>query len=267
MAGLEGKRIVLTGSRKIEELSTIVQKQGGIPLWRPTQGKVVIDDAAVDASVSAFLDSAYDWTFFTTGIGFDILVEAAARIRAKDAFMKKLQESWIAARGYKTVKSLQSLGLEPSVRDEDGTMAGLIRAFPPNAVTGCRVALQLYGDPSPRLTAWLSEQGAEVENLLPYVYSEPNPEDVQQLLEEICTGVVDAVTFTSTPQVRHLLAFARRLGMHETVFAAFENSVVAVAVGKVTAEALREEGVTRIVSPAQERMGSMIVELAKYYGP
>ena len=35
--------------------------------------------------------------------------------------------------------------------------------------------------------------------------------------------------------------------------------------GKVTAEALVEEGIERIVVPQHERMGAMIVELVHYF--
>ncbi|MDP4107042.1 MAG: uroporphyrinogen-III synthase, partial [Bacillota bacterium] len=42
-------------------------------------------------------------------------------------------------------------------------------------------------------------------------------------------------------------------------------NVTAAAVGKVTAEALKEEGVERIITPEIERMGAMIIELSNYY--
>lgn len=265
MTGLEGKRVVLTGSRKLDELSAIVRNQGGTPVLRPMQGKVVIDDADVDRAVNEFLDAAYDWVIFTTGIGLEILHQASIRIRAEEAFLKKLRDSWIAARGYKTIKYLKILGLEPSIRDDDGTTAGLIRAFPHQAVNGCRVALQLYGETAPRLTKWLAEEGAHVESILPYTYSEPNSAEMDQLVQEILDASVDAVTFTSTPQVRHLFEFARKRQIYNQLLQSFTAPVVAVAVGKVTAEALKEEGVQRVVAPDLERMGSMIVELAKFY--
>ena len=43
------------------------------------------------------------------------------------------------------------------------------------------------------------------------------------------------------------------------------DKTVATAVGKVTAEALREEAIERIVVPEHERMGAMIIELAHYF--
>ncbi|MNH47769.1 uroporphyrinogen-III synthase [compost metagenome] len=44
----------------------------------------------------------------------------------------------------------------------------------------------------------------------------------------------------------------------------FDDKVLAVSVGRITSEALKEEGVQRIIMPEHERMGSMIVELGKY---
>ena len=42
--------------------------------------------------------------------------------------------------------------------------------------------------------------------------------------------------------------------------------VLAVAVGKVTAEALYEEGVNRVLFPEEERMGSMVVAMSRHFG-
>ena len=44
--------------------------------------------------------------------------------------------------------------------------------------------------------------------------------------------------------------------------AAFDEEVLAVAVGPVTADALREAGVTRVVEPVRARLGSMVHALA-----
>lgn len=54
------------------------------------------------------------------------------------------------------------------------------------------------------------------------------------------------------------------MGQKEELQHLFEQHVLAVAVGKVTAEALKEEGVSRILAPALERMGAMIIELSQY---
>ena len=53
-------------------------------------------------------------------------------------------------------------------------------------------------------------------------------------------------------------------GAWTEIIHSFKADVLAVAVGKVTAEALREEGIERILAPENERMGAMIIELSNY---
>ncbi|MBP1156864.1 MULTISPECIES: uroporphyrinogen-III synthase [unclassified Paenibacillus] len=265
MRRLEGKRIALTGPRKAAELSIMVEKLGGIPVVRPTQGTVAIEREKVEKKITDLIENGTDWIIFTTGVGTEMLVQAAESMGVAEAFIDTLRRTQIAARGYKTVKYLKSLGLEPTVRDDDGTTVGILRALKPYDLHGRRVALQLYGDHAPRLVGWLGEQQAQYYEILPYVHVPPEMNVINKLLSEIVEGELDAVTFTSTPQVRFLMSYAREKGLADRLADAFRGTTVAVAVGKVTAEALRDEGIQRVVAPEEERMGSMIVSLAKYY--
>jgi uroporphyrinogen-III synthase len=115
------------------------------------------------------------------------------------------------------------------------------------------------------LIDFLSNQKAQFKEILPYQHIPPQAEVMEQLINELISGKIDAVNFTSAPQARFLFSFAREYGQADHIRELFESSVVAVAVGKVTAAALREEGVGRIVIPDQERMGSAIVALEHYY--
>ncbi|MNP70823.1 bifunctional uroporphyrinogen-III synthetase/response regulator domain protein [compost metagenome] len=72
------------------------------------------------------------------------------------------------------------------------------------------------------------------------------------------------MAFTSAPQFRFLSQYAQEQGKHEQMLHAFEHTVLAVSVGKITSQALKEEGLQRIVMPEHERMGSMFVELGRY---
>jgi uroporphyrinogen-III synthase len=84
------------------------------------------------------------------------------------------------------------------------------------------------------------------------------------LFTEITEGTVHAVAFTSAPQFRFLAQYAREQGRLAELVQAFEDKVLAVSVGRITSEALKEEGVKRIIMPEHERMGSMFVELGRY---
>ncbi len=49
--GLEGKRDAIGGSCKIEEISTLIEKQGGTPLIRSLQGTVFLAEKEVEPSL------------------------------------------------------------------------------------------------------------------------------------------------------------------------------------------------------------------------
>ncbi|RFU68990.1 uroporphyrinogen-III synthase [Peribacillus saganii] len=265
MKSLEGKKIALVSQRKTEELSKLVENLGGIPVLRPAQGTVFLDETNIESDIKSLVEGNFDWIICTTGIGMDTLYSIAGKLGRDKEFIKALEKANIAARGYKTVNFLKKLGITPVVRDDDGSTAGLVRELAAHNLSGCKVALQLHGDPAPRLIDWLDEQECDYKEILPYKHVPPQPEVMEQLISELQSGEIDAVNFTSTPQGRFLMSFAREKGVEQEILHAFSTGVVAVAVGKVTAQALREEGIERVIVPENERMGSAIVALGQYY--
>lgn len=261
---LDGKVIAIAGARKAEEMINLVQKLGGNAVIRPAQGTVFLDDENLKNGITAMIDNPPDWVLLTTGMGFEAILNVAEEIGKKEALLALIQQTPIAARGYKTVNALRKIGVTPVVKDDDGMTSGLIRGLSAHDLKGKRVIVQLHGDPAPKLIAWLNEQDAVVEQLLPYRHIAPEEEHLQLLLDEIMNGQIDAVAFTSAPQVRFLLQYASEQGQLERLLKAFEENVIAAAVGTVTAQPLIEENVQRIVIPEVERMGSLIVELGKY---
>ncbi|CAI6250891.1 putative protein YjjA [Bacillus subtilis] len=264
--GLLGKRVAIGGSRKTEEISTIIEKQGGIPVNRPLQGTVYLAEEQVEPDLRTFVEGKKaDWVIFTTGIGLETLVDVAEKIGLKDEFLQAIRQAKAACRGYKTLSALKKLGITPEASDEDGTTRGLICSLEPHDFSGKTVMVQLHGEKAPALKAFLEEKGASVLTILPYQHIPPEEETVERLCRELMNGEVDAVCFTTAIQVRSLFDFAKGRGYINEVKKVFEERAIAAAVGKVTAEALREEGITRLLAPEIERMGAMIVELAKYY--
>ncbi|GAA3329296.1 hypothetical protein GCM10020331_076770 [Ectobacillus funiculus] len=78
----------------------------------------------------------------------------------------------------------------------------------------------------------MKERGASFHELLPYHHVPPEGHVMEQLLSEMLGGEIDAVNFTSTPQARFLMEFARNKGVEQQVLDAFASNIVAVAVGK-----------------------------------
>lgn len=263
--GLEGKRVAIGASRKTEEMSKLIENQGGIPLVRSLQGTVFLAEKEVEPELIKFVEEGADWVIFTTGIGTETLVNIADKLGVKETYLQQLDKANVAIRGYKTKNFLKKINIEPAVLDEDGSTRGLIRALEDVDFTGKKVLVQLHGETAPKLIEFLEGKGASVQTILPYQHIAPEWDAVQTLFDEIIEKKVDAVCFTSAIQARSLFTFAKDKGITKEILAAFQSNTLAVAVGKVTAEALSEEGIDRMVVPELERMGAMIIELSRYF--
>ena len=263
--GLDGKRIAITASRKTDEMTVLIEKQGGESVVRSLQGTVFLADKQIEPDLRKFVEEKADWAIFTTGIGTEALLNVANQLGIQDQYIDVIQQAQVASRGYKTIAALKKINVKPVAVDEDGTTAGLIRALKEIDFSGKRVMVQLHGVTLPTLINFLEEKGANVIQLLPYQHIAPTFETVEALYKEVIYDQVDAICFTTAIQARTFFDYVKQYGNLSTILEVFKENVVAVAVGKVTAEALSEEGVARIVTPEKERMGAMIVELSKYY--
>ncbi|WP_151733660.1 uroporphyrinogen-III synthase [Paenibacillus tengchongensis] len=261
---LKGVTVALAGPRKAGEMAKLVENMGGTALHRPAQGTVFLDDEALREGLVNWTEHPPGLAILTTGMGLDALFGMAEQMGLSERFLEVLAGAPIAARGYKTVNALKKRGLTPVVRDDDGSTTGLLRGLADWDLRGKEVILQLHGESAPRIVAWLEESGATVREIQPYRHTPPEPGALATLLLEILAGEVDAVAFTSAPQFRFLAGYAREQGRLPELIAAFEGKVLAVSVGRITSESLKEEGITRIVAPEHERMGSMFVELGRY---
>jgi uroporphyrinogen-III synthase len=97
------------------------------------------------------------------------------------------------------------------------------------------------------LMKFLQQAGAMPVTVAPYVYADKSADDaVRALLGRLAEGAVDAIAFTSTPQVIRLFAVADAA----TVQAALSRTLVA-AVGPVVAETLAARGIQAQITPTE----------------
>jgi uroporphyrinogen-III synthase len=131
-------------------------------------------------------------------------------------------------------------------------------------LAGREVAVQAYGGPNNLLTRTLRERGASVREVA--LYSWGLPEDVSPVLDLIGglnAGRVDAVAFTSQPQVPNLLAIAAQAGLEDTLRRCLNSERVVVAsVGPVCTKRLLENGLKVDVEPEHPHMGNLVLALA-----
>ncbi|WP_099300355.1 uroporphyrinogen-III synthase [Bacillus sp. Marseille-P3800] len=257
--------IALTASRKVEEMQELIRKQGGTSEVRSMQGTVTEDEAIIKEMILSSLHTHHDWFVFTTGIGLQTFLTHAEQLGVKEAFIDKLRQARIAVRGYKAIAALKKEQIPYEVASEDGTTKGLLHKLDFIDFNDQKVIVQLYGIASPEMEAFFERKGAILTTWLPYHHYAPDGSVVDHLLNELMVKkVYHAICFTSALQVKALFEYAKKHGREEDLKSCFETDVIATAVGKVTAEALTESGVIRVVFPEKERMGAMIIHLGKY---
>ena len=138
--------------------------------------------------------------------------------------------------------------MSPTCSAAEPTTAGLIACLAGEDLARRRVGVQLYGlEPNMPLQQFLSGAGATVLTVAPYVYADAASDAaVQSLLGQLAGGGIDAIAFTSTPQVERLFAAAAA----DTVRAALARTLVA-AVGPVVAATLTRHGVPAHLMPEE----------------
>ncbi len=262
---LTGKRIAVAGGRKFAELAAIIAKQGGEAVCRPMMGSVSNDSAELSEVIREICAKGADWFVLVTGVGTKALLEKADELGLGERLRELLNGAQIAARGYKTFNALKTLGLKPVIVDDDGTVEGVRRQLESFDFSNKQVAVQLHGERMPALTDWLLSQSATVTEIPLYFYEQPKEQDVQHLLFEVISSEVDVVAFTSNTQVKFFFEGSRKQSAEGFLQRAFNEKVIALSVGSMTSAALKEYGITRIIAPQHERMGAMVMELAKFY--
>jgi uroporphyrinogen-III synthase len=116
-------------------------------------------------------------------------------------------------------------------------------------LTGRRVGVQLPPDSPPRLADFLHEAGALPDPVMPYAYvPAADPREIAALIEAMSRAEVDAIAFTSAPQVARLFDAAASLGQEERLMAGLRATPIA-AIGPVVAAELRRHGLGAAIMP------------------
>ena len=249
---LKGYTVALPETRQLDVLAGLLDRRGA-RLWRAPM--VAIKDAPDPAPVEQWLQDFAarppDDLILLTGEGLRRLWGCAGRLRIQGPFRQALGQVRKITRGPKPARALKEVGLATDVAAPAPTTEGIIAALQQLDIKRHSIAVQLYGtEPNRQLQDFLrSVDVAEIRTVAPYVYTDASDdEQVLQLIEALAGGEIDAIAFTSQPQLRRLRQVARTAGMEDTLMDALARVCVA-AVGPVMALALKEASIKVDVVP------------------
>ena len=239
----------------------MLSRRGARVVHGPTMSTTLLDD--LDATIAAtrqVLTAPADVVVLTTGIGVRSWFGAAESMGMGEELKHALAAGLVVARGPKAQSAARAAGLEVAWTAPTETNAEVLARLTADGIAGRRIVVQRDGGAPLFADALAALAPREVIDVPVYRWS--LPEDATpavKLLDAAIDGQLDAITFTCSYAVHNAFELSRDPA---ALAAAFDEEVLAVAVGPVTADALRLAGVSRVVEPVRARLGSMVHALA-----
>ncbi len=251
---LQQRRIAIPETRELDVFAALLERRGAEVLRCPL---VAILDAPdpqpVLAWVRAFNAGSCDDLILLTGEGLRRIVACIDRhepdLRA--GFIGRLAQVRTIVRGPKPGRALRELGLKPALVAVEPTTSGVIATLQALDLHDRRVGVQLYGQvQNEPLQAALRSAGASLNIVAPYIYADAaDTARVIELIDQLASGALHAIAFTSMAQVDRLFRVARGAAREADLQQGLARCVVA-AVGPVVADALAAHGVAVQAMPA-----------------
>lgn len=257
---LEGFRIGVTSERRAADLIDALERRGAQVMHAPTlRMEHARDDGRVIVDTRAIIRARPDIVLATTAFGIRRWLEVADAEGLGEELTEVMAASRILVRGPKARGGIRAAGLDDDGMSEEETTTSLVAKVVAECPPGLTVAVQAHGYLDERQLEPLLAAGHRVLTVAPYRWRslDDTDERIPRLIDAICTGQLDCVTFTSAPAVDALYAAAEGIGMYDSMIAAFRRGVVAAAVGPVTAAPLLAAGIEPI-QPERFRMGALI---------
>ena len=252
------------------QLAGLIERHGGRALSAPALREVPLPTRpeVVDA-IEALAQGNVDIVVFQTGVGARALLAAAESLGRKDDVLQGLRDVRVVCRGPKPLAVMREHRVPVALAPPEPYTSETLVASLSSAgwdFQGKRVLLQHYGEVNAYLRDELSRRGAALKEISLYEWALPeDTSPLEEAIEAMVEGRVDAVAFTTQAQVRHLFQVADRLGRKEALKDAMRERVVVAPVGPVCVRALAQEGVTSHVTPDHPKMGPLVLALAGYF--
>jgi len=199
LQALAGYTVAVTAARRREEFAALLTRRGARVVLAPTIRIVPLDDdTELRVATDDILGAAVDIVVGTTGVGFRGWIEAADGWGVGEALRAHLAGAEIVARGPKVRGAIRAAGLKDAWAPESELMGEVLDRLLARDLDGTRIVVQLHGDPLREAVDALRAAGAQVVTVP--VYRWTLPDDVgpaERLIEQIVSGELDAVTFTS----------------------------------------------------------------------
>lgn len=267
---LKDRRIAIPESRQLDLFASMLEQRGATVLRCPL---VAIHDNPDTAPIEAWLNDCLagqlDDLILLTGEGLRRLLSFAEQRDQRDQFVAAISKLQLITRGPKPERELRLLGLKSDIKATAPTTEGVIDSLKQlGSFSKRRVGVQLYGAPNPELIDYLKQQDNQVLPVSPYIYADDTEtQAVTDLIETLIRQEVDAIAFTSSPQIRRLFSVAKGQ-QRETELTEALSKITVASVGPIVTEALEQRGINAVIQPETSFfMKPLVNQLVRTLGP
>ena len=249
---LFGRRIVVTRTREqSSELTMQLEEHGAECLEYSTIHIEPVDDyTLLDQAIDRMGD--YQWVLFTS---LNAVTYFFQRLALLGLDSRHLAGPKIAAVGKATAEELLRYGIRVDLIPEKFTGEGLAEALVQSQVAGSRILLPRALKAGDLLPETLTDAGATV-TVAPVYRNVPPQGRKEELREQLESGTVDLVTFTSSSTVTNFLTMLDARDQDE--LHRLLNGVAIAAIGPVTAATLQEHGLHVDIQPRRYTIADMV---------
>lgn len=253
---LAGKRVVVT--RALEQSQTLVnalRDAGAEPVLLPLVAFAAPDNPGeLDACLRN--SARFDWVFFTSQNALRAVQQRCASLEL--SLPRILQDVKIAAVGPATAEAATAAGLTVNFISRIHTGVALAEELS-SETQNKRVLLPRSDRANPDLIEVLNLHGWQVTPVVAYKTVSPNS-DSPDALESLLRGDADAILFFSPSAVHHLRDL---LGLQR--FRELSHQSIFVAIGPVSENALKAEGVGRSLLARDSTVAAAVAILSEYF--
>ena len=265
LSPLEGFVVGVTADRRADEQADLLVRRGAHVLHGPVIHTLPLgpESDLRDATVQV-IEHQPDYVIANTGIGIRGWVTAAAAWGWDETLTAALGTARVLARGPKAAGALHALGVDVWWRAPRESLSEVVDRLLAEPLAGRTVAFQLHGGDTREVTERIRAAGARMIEIPVYRWQLPDERTAPYaLIDRVCNGDVDAVTFTTGPAVENLLELGRERDLEVAVRDALNGRVLAAVIGPYCAAVARQFGLDDIVEPVAARLGSMVRTLTE----
>ncbi len=263
--GFAGLRVAAFESRRASEMTSLIERFGGVASVSPSMREVAIAEnrEAIDFA-HRVMTGGIDIIVFMTGVGIRHLMAEVERHVDRQRLLAAISDITTIVRGPKPVAALKELGLQPTYRaPEPNTWREVLSTIDQNVNVGQQtVGLQEYGQPNASLVAGLEARGAHVHCLKVYRWDLPlDLGPLESNVRALAAGDIDVAMFTSSHQVVNMLRMAEELQLTAQLRQGISRAIIA-SIGPTTTETLHELDFRVDVEPQHSKMGQLVAAAA-----